>query len=126
VGSPEVRPRHPVQQNTQVLMPEMNPATLSLVIVAAFLHASWNILFKRARGGLEFVWFVNVLQGFVFAPWIAWLIWFERLPLGYTEWAFIIGSAIIHIAYYFFLQRGYEIGDLSLVYPIARGSGPML
>jgi drug/metabolite transporter (DMT)-like permease len=107
-------------------MPEMNSVTLSLVIVAAFIHATWNILFKRARGGLAFVWFVNVLQGFVFAPWIAWLIWFEKPSLGYSEWACIVGSAIIHIAYYFFLQRGYRIGDISLVYPIARGSGPML
>jgi drug/metabolite transporter (DMT)-like permease len=107
-------------------MPEMNPVTLSLVVVAAFIHATWNILFKRARGGLAFVWFVNVLQGFAFAPWIGWLIWFDRPRLGYTEWAFIAGSTLIHIAYYFFLQRGYRIGDISLVYPIARRSGPML
>ena len=104
----------------------MTPTSLSLVIVAAFIHASWNILLKRVRGGLSFLWFVDILQGFVFAPWIAWVIWSEKPTLGFTEWFFIVGSAVIHIAYYFFLQRGYRLGDISLVYPIARGSGPML
>jgi len=54
------------------------------------------------------------------------VIWSEKPTLGFTEWFFIVGSAVIHIAYYFFLQRGYRLGDISLVYPIARGSGPML
>jgi drug/metabolite transporter (DMT)-like permease len=107
-------------------MLEMTPVTLSLVVVAAFIHATWNILFKRARGGLSFVWFVDVLQVFVFGPWIAWLIWSERPRLELAEWTCIAGSAIIHIGYCFFLQRGYRLGDISLVYPIARGSGPML
>jgi drug/metabolite transporter (DMT)-like permease len=104
----------------------MTPITLSLVIVAAFIHATWNILLKGVRGGLSFVWLVDVLQGFVFAPWIAWVIWSERPRLGWAEWACVVGSAVIHIAYYLFLQRGYRLGDISLVYPIARGSGPML
>jgi len=107
-------------------MLEITPITLSLVIVAAFIHAAWNILFKRVRGGLSFVWFVDILQGFVFLPWIAWVICSEKPRLGWAEWIFIVGSAVIHIAYYFFLQLGYRLGDISLVYPIARGSGPML
>jgi drug/metabolite transporter (DMT)-like permease len=105
---------------------KMTPITLSLVIVAAFIHATWNILLKRARGGLSFLWFVDVLQGFVFAPWITWVVWSERPRLGWAEWTCIVGSGVIHIAYYLFLQRGYRMGDISLVYPIARGSGPML
>jgi drug/metabolite transporter (DMT)-like permease len=55
----------------------MTPTSLSLVIVAAFIHASWNILLKRVQGGLSFLWFVDILQGLVFAPWIAWVIWSE-------------------------------------------------
>ena len=104
----------------------MTPTALFLVILAAFVHASWNILLKNVRGGLSFIWFVDILQGIVFAPWIVWILWFERPLLGWAEWVCIVGSAVIHIAYYFFLQRGYRLGDISLVYPIARGSGPML
>lgn len=104
----------------------MTPTALSLVIIAAFIHASWNILLKNVRAGLSFIWFVDILQGLVFAPWVAWIVWSQRPLLGSAEWICIVGSAVIHIAYYFFLQRGYRLGDLSLVYPIARGSGPML
>ena len=104
----------------------MSPVILSLVVVAAFIHASWNILLKRVQGGLSFLWCVDILQTFIFAPWVAWVIWQNKSPVGYTEWFFILGSAVIHIGYYFFLQRGYRLGDISLVYPIARGSGPML
>jgi multidrug transporter EmrE-like cation transporter len=104
----------------------MSPATLSLVVVAAFIHASWNILLKRVQGGLSFLWSIDILQSFVFAPWVAWVIWRDKAQLGFTEWFFTAGSAIIHIGYYFFLQRGYRLGDISLVYPIARGSAPMI
>jgi multidrug transporter EmrE-like cation transporter len=81
---------------------------------------------SSAQAGLSFTWLVSILQTIVFAPWILWVIWTERAALGPTEWFFIAGSAGIHIAYYYFLQRGYRSGDISLVYPIARGSGPML
>ena len=54
------------------------------------------------------------------------MIYTEKPTLGPLEWLFIAGSAVIHIAYYYFLQWGYRIGDISLVYPIARGSGPIL
>jgi len=104
----------------------MTLSILSCVVAAAFIHAFWNILLKRAQGGLSFLWFVFILQGFVFAPWIAWVIWSDRPELDFTQWFFIGGSALIHIAYYFFLQRGYRAGDISLVYPIARGTGPVL
>jgi drug/metabolite transporter (DMT)-like permease len=104
----------------------MSPTVLAIVVAAAFIHAFWNILLKRAQAGLSFTWLVSILQTIVFAPWILWVIWTERPALGPTEWFFIAGSAGIHIAYYYFLQRGYRSGDISLVYPIARGSGPML
>ncbi|HET9374896.1 MAG TPA: hypothetical protein VFO40_07975 [Chthoniobacterales bacterium] len=87
----------------------MSPVILSLVVVAAFIHASWNILLKRVQGGLSFLWCVDILQTFVFAPWVAWVIWQNKSPVGYAEWFFILGSAVIHIGYYFFLQRGYRL-----------------
>jgi drug/metabolite transporter (DMT)-like permease len=93
---------------------EMIPTTLSLVVVAALIHAFWNILLKRVQGGLSFAWFVDILQSLVFAPSIAWVIYTERPVLGFIEWFCIGGSATIHIAYYFFLQRGYRLGDISL------------
>ena len=45
---------------------------------------------------------------------------------GWIALGFIAGSAALHLAYFLLLQQGYRIGDLSLVYPLARGTGPML
>jgi hypothetical protein len=75
----------------------MTPTALTLVIVAAFIHASWNILLKNVRGGLSFIWFVDILQGLVLAPLTAWVIWSERPSLGWAERICIVGSAVIHI-----------------------------
>ena len=89
----------------------MSPTVFALVVLAAFIHAFWNILLNRVQGGLSFTWFVSILQTVVFSPWIAWVIYMEKPALGPLEWLFIGGSAVIHIAYYYFLQRGYRIGD---------------
>jgi hypothetical protein len=71
---------------------------------AAFIHASWNILLKRVSGGLSFLWWVDILQGIVFLPWIGLVIYAQRPVFGFTECLFIVGSAVIDIFYYFFLQ----------------------
>ena len=49
--------------------------------------------------------------------------WPRLVPV---DWVFMIGSGIIHTAYFLLLQRGYRTGDLSLIYPLARGTGPAL
>jgi drug/metabolite transporter (DMT)-like permease len=50
----------------------------------------------------------------------------ERPGFGVEEFVFMFGSGVLHLGYFVFLQRGYAIGDLSLVYPLARGTGPLL
>lgn len=54
------------------------------------------------------------------------LIALERPPLGPAALVAILGSAVLHLGYFVLLSRGYRFGDLSLVYPLARGSGPLL
>ena len=79
---------------------------LGLVLVAALAHAFWNLLAKGAQGGAGFVWLYTV------AAWVAFV--------------FMAGSGALHSVYASLLQRGYRTGDLSLVYPLARGTGPLL
>ncbi|HEY82014.1 MAG TPA: EamA family transporter [Dehalococcoidia bacterium] len=57
-------------------------------------------------------------------PLAAILIW--RYPISYPGWWFIFGTAILHALYFVFLGRSYTYADLSLVYPVARGTGPAL
>ncbi|MFN8516656.1 MAG: hypothetical protein U0841_29580 [Chloroflexia bacterium] len=73
-----------------------------------------------------FVWLFDFVSTLLYAPFALVVVLrpHEALtPLGYV---FIIGSAVLHLAYFLMLQQGYRIGDLSLVYPLARGTGPML
>jgi drug/metabolite transporter (DMT)-like permease len=108
----------------------MTPAVLALVLTAAVLHAAWNVLAKRAQAAdtVAFVWLTTAASAALYAPFVAvWLIVVPlRQPLTAFDLAFIAGTAVIHSAYFLLLQRGYRVGDLSLVYPLARGTGPLL
>ncbi|MBV9562835.1 MAG: EamA family transporter [Bradyrhizobium sp.] len=103
-------------------------ASLLLVVIASFVHASWNLLAKRAASvGPIFVFAYNLIACVVYAPWVLYLLGkgdgIAWSPMGV---GFIVLSGFIHLAYSLCLQRGYQIADLSVVYPIARGTGPML
>ncbi len=103
----------------------MSAQALALVMAGACLHALWNLLAKKASGGLPFVWLygaVSVLAMLPFgiADWVG-----MRQPLAQPVWIAIVASALVHIVYSLTLQRGYRVSDFSIVYPVARGSGPL-
>ncbi|OJU15593.1 MULTISPECIES: DMT family transporter [unclassified Sphingomonas] len=106
----------------------MTFASLLLVVLASLVHATWNLLAKRAAAvGPVFVFAYNLVACVAYAPWVVYLVIAGR---G-TAWtgvgaAFVLLSALIHLGYSLCLQRGYQVADLSVVYPVARGTGPML
>ncbi len=100
---------------------------LALVLAAAFVHATWNLLAKRAGdGGPTFVWLFNTLSFIIYAPFAVAVVVLQRPHLGPVELVFMLGSGVLHLGYFLLLQRGYGVGDLSLVYPLARGTGPLI
>jgi drug/metabolite transporter (DMT)-like permease len=101
-------------------------AALVLVLAAAFVHATWNLLAKRVGGGMAFVWLFGSVSVALYAPFAAALVVLTRPHIGVVQLIFFAGTAVIHLAYFLLLQSGYRIGDLSLVYPLARGTGPIL
>lgn len=105
----------------------MSPAALALVLLAAVIHATWNLLAKRgAAAGPAFVFAYNLVACLAYAPWALWLIASGRVPWSWPVAGVILLSGLIHLAYSLCLQRGYQVADLSVVYPVARGTGPML
>lgn len=104
----------------------MNGLAFGLVLVSAFMHAAWNLLAKRAGGGMAMVWLFSTVAALLYLPLAIAVFIIQKPVMDTPQVIFIAGSVIIHIAYYFLLQRGYSSGDLSLVYPLARGTGPML
>ena len=104
----------------------MPASALALVILAGLIHASWNILAKKAGGDVRFAAFTGLVMMVVWAPVGIWL-GIEELPRwGTTEWLVLLASAVLHVVYFVILLRGYRVADLTVVYPLARGSGPLL
>ena len=104
----------------------MSLAALGLVVAAAFIHAYWNYLAKRSAGGPVFVWLYSLATCLIYAPVIAVLVALDPPRYGPMEWLLIVSSGVLHLLYSLTLQRGYRAADLSVVYPLARGTGPLL
>jgi drug/metabolite transporter (DMT)-like permease len=99
----------------------MDAQLIALVLGAAVLHASWNAFVKVVSDRLVTMAVMNLtcaIVGLSIAPFFA-------LPTG-EAWLWLLGSTVIHQAYYYCLLSAYREGDLSHVYPIARGSAPLL
>lgn len=104
----------------------MTSTAFALIILAGLVHASWNIVAKKAGGDARFAFFTSVLMMLFWAP-LGWWAGRSVVPLwGMREWAFIWISGVLHVLYFVILLRGYRKADLTVVYPMARGSGPLL
>lgn len=99
----------------------MTLTTISIVLFAALLHALWNAFVKAADDRFAILGLIavgHVILGIALAT---------QNPFPAPEsWPFIAGSTVIHFGYYFLLYHSYRLGDLSQVYPIARGMSPVL
>jgi drug/metabolite transporter (DMT)-like permease len=104
----------------------MSLDVLALVLAAAFAHAGWNLLAKPAAGGAAFVWLCALAGTVLYLPVLVVALVADPGPLGWTAAGLMAGSGALHALYFVLLQRGYATGDLSLVYPLARGTGPLL
>jgi len=103
----------------------MSLYVLSLVLTAAVLHAFWNLLSKKAKGKAPFIWLIYIANTVLYLPLLLYRIkQGENICSQPVLW-FSLSSAILHIGYYLILQKGYRSGDLSVVYPLARGTGPL-
>ena len=106
----------------------MSPVAITLILVAAVAHASWNLFSKQAAtaGAVCFVWLYFTAGAVVYAPVTAAVIAVSHPRLSGLPAVFLAGTAILHIGYGLLLQNGYRLGDLSVVYPIGRGTGALL
>lgn len=105
----------------------MSSPALALVILAALVHAGWNLAAKRAAPARwTFVLAYDLVSCLAYAPWVAWLLAHEATAWSAQGVGCLLLTGLIHLGYGLCLQRGYEVADLSVVYPVARGTGPLL
>ncbi len=106
----------------------MSTQIFLLVLTAAVLHASWNYAARKVEGNDRVVW-LGMWAACLFAlPLVVWLLltrdWTTLVPQG--SWGFVIATGILHAAYFLLLASAYRTGELSVVYPVARGTGVVL
>ena len=111
------------EPEADILRP-MTALSLILVLLSAVAHSSWNLLLKRAGDPEVFAWCLLVVASVLMTPVGLALLWYNSVGLS-GLW-FLLATIVLHVLYFNLLARGYAQGDLSLVYPIARGMGPML
>ena len=105
----------------------MTTTALLMVFAAALAHATWNLLAKRAAHvGPVFVFAYSLCGVLIFSPWVAWVLIHDDIQWAIPVVVCIVISGALHLAYGLCLQRGYQVADLSVVYPVARGTGPLL
>jgi drug/metabolite transporter (DMT)-like permease len=103
----------------------MSAAAIALILAAAVAHASWNVVMKRSEGGPRFLFVSGALAAVLWAPLAIGLAVRSEATLRSTVLAIAV-SGCFHLTYFLTLQAGYRAGDLSLVYPLARGTGPAI
>jgi len=106
----------------------VSATALALILVAALAHATWNLFSKQASvaGASSFVWLMSLTATVLYAPVVALSVLVSPPRLTPLAWLFMIGTGLLQVGYFLFLQAGYRLGDLSLVYPLGRGTGALL
>jgi len=100
---------------------------LALVLFSALVHASWNFLLKKSGGGGGLIAAASTLSLLVYAPIVAGVMWYSAYRFQPIHLALMFASGMIHTVYFLLLDRAYRSGgDLSIVYPLARSTGPLL
>ena len=99
----------------------MTTGVFLIVLLAALIHAAWNAAAKGSADKMRFM--VGLVLGH--APFAALALLFAPLP-AWDCWPYVVGGAFLHLGYQLFLQQSYRHGDLTHVYPLARGTAPLL
>jgi drug/metabolite transporter (DMT)-like permease len=103
----------------------LSSIALLLILVSAGIHATWNLFAKRLPGGAESVWLFTAIAVAVYTPVTVLVFAITGYRPAGIDWVFLIGTGMLQAVYFIILRRGYAAGDLSIVYPLARGTGPL-
>jgi drug/metabolite transporter (DMT)-like permease len=103
----------------------LSSIALLLILVSAGIHATWNLFAKRLPGGAESVWLLTAIAVAVYTPVTVLVFAITGYRPAGIDWVFLIGTGMLQAVYFIILRRGYAAGDLSIVYPLARGTGPL-
>jgi len=99
---------------------------VALLLAAAVAHATWNYVAKGARSSFAFIFLFALCSEIIYLPLAIGVFIWTRPSLGLDALLFVTVSGLLNCVYFVLLSEGYKVGDLSVVYPLARGTGPAL
>lgn len=99
----------------------MDATVFAAVLVAAVCHAGWNAVIKIGLEPFSAAALIAIAGGLVALPFLP----IVGLPIA-AAWPWLLASAVVHLAYFSGLAEAYRSGDMGQVYPVARGSAPLL
>ena len=99
---------------------------VALLLAAAVAHATWNYVAKGAQSSASFMFVFCTFAAIAWMPLAVGVFLWTQPSLGWDALLFVAVSGALNALYFFLLTEGYRYGDLSLVYPLARGTGPAL
>lgn len=105
----------------------MTGVALGLILFSAFVHASWNYLLKKSGGGTGLITAASLASLVLYLPLVGVATWVQGYAFQPTHLLLMLGSGMLHTVYFLLLDRAYRSGgDLSIVYPLARATGPLI
>lgn len=96
-----------------------------LIIFSAICHATWNYTTKKIKSDSTFIWLFSVISSIIYLPLVLASLFIFEINFQLNFIPFIIGSTVLHSIYFILLNKGYRVGNLSVIYPLARGTGPL-
>ncbi len=99
----------------------MTLLALALVLASAFAHATWNYLAKSSRDKAAFMWCFVTASSAIYLPGVVYFA--VRNPVPPVGWVYAVGTMLLHVGYFTLLSAAYSHEDLSVAYPVARGTG---
>lgn len=96
-----------------------------LIIFSAICHATWNYTTKKVKSDSTFIWLFSVISSIIYFPFALASLFIYEIDFKPYFILFIFGSAALHSVYFILLNKGYSVGNLSIIYPLARGTGPL-
>jgi drug/metabolite transporter (DMT)-like permease len=101
----------------------MNGVALAIVLASAFLHAGWNYLLKKSDRKIVFTWWFLLVSLIIYFP--VFIYYYPETPIPTAGWLCAVATGLTHTVYFLSMAAAYQRGDFSLVYPLARGAGPL-
>lgn len=99
----------------------MTPVVAAAVLLAAFTHAAWNALAHAIKDQLTAFTLISGGAAVIGAG----IACFTGLPAA-AAWPYLLVSAALHVGYQLLLMRSFSLGDFGQMYPIARGTAPLV